>query len=401
MSSLKPVNVKGRIEHIDVIRGIAVLGILFVNMAHFSYPDLYLSMMDADNFITANWGKLDKLVKVLLNIFVQMKFIFIFSFLFGFGMILMMFRADEKGQKFAPLYLRRLAVLFLFGVIHSFLLWDGDILMDYALLGFILFLFRKCRPKVFFISAILLYLLFSVPTILYELSSVGESEQLAKWQVEMMDESEQNAKQALAVYSEGTFTEIATQRVHDRIYYMSINGMVSLNPIIYFFANIPYFSMFLLGAYFAKRKILHHPKKYNKLLKKLMFISVIIGLPSNILFGIFHYDLFILIGAPFLAVFYIVTIVFLFNSPVGKKLLKPLKAVGRMALTNYILQSVIATTIFYNYGFGLYGKIGPFVGLIFTISIVIFQIVFSNYWFKKFQFGPLEWLWRKMTYLRL
>lgn len=121
MNTLQPLQGKGRIEHIDVIRGVAIFGILLVNMAHFSYPDLYLVMIGPDNFFAEGWGKVDHITEVLLNVFVQMKFISIFSFLFGFGMIIMMNRVEGRGQNFTPIYLRRLLALFVFGAIHAFL----------------------------------------------------------------------------------------------------------------------------------------------------------------------------------------------------------------------------------------------------------------------------------------
>src|SRR5699024_9875775 len=244
MNDLHAIQEKSRIEHIDVIRGIAILGILLVNMAHFSYPDLYLLLIEPNNFFTKEWSTADQITTTLLDIFVQMKFILMFSFLFGFGMIIMMERAEEKGQKFGPIYIRRLLALLLFGTIHAFFIWDGDILTEYALLGFVLFLFRKRRPKTLLIWMIVFYALFALPIVLATAFSVKESAEMAEFQTEMAAESEQNAKQALQNYGEGTFIEIAKQRIHDRMYYMSMNGMASLNPILYFYVNIPYFSMF-------------------------------------------------------------------------------------------------------------------------------------------------------------
>ena len=155
-----------RIEHIDVIRGFAIFGILLVNMAHFSYPDLYLQFVGPDNFFAAEWGKAGHFIKEsILAIFIQMKFIMLFSFLFGFGMILMMERMENKNRNFTPMFLRRIAALFLFGSFHAFFIWDGDILTDYALLGLLLLLFRKRKAKTLLVWAIILYLLFTIPIV--------------------------------------------------------------------------------------------------------------------------------------------------------------------------------------------------------------------------------------------
>lgn len=401
MNELHPIRENSRIQHIDVIRGIAILGILLVNMAHFSYPDLYLLFTGPDNFFAQDWDTADKITVKLLDTFVQMKFITMFSFLFGFGMIIMMERAEEKGQKFGPIYIRRLLALLLFGTIHAFFIWDGDILTEYALLGFILFLFRKRRPKTLLIWAIVFYALFALPVALATMIPFQESAEMAEYQAEMAAESEQNAKQALQNYGEGTFMEIAKQRIHDRMYYMSMNGMASLNPILYFYVNIPYFSMFLLGAYFAKRKILHRPNDFKSSLRKLWIISFVVGLPSNIVYGFYESEAFLLLGAPFLMLFYVISVVFLLKFAWGKKILMPFAAVGRTAFTNYMMQSVIATTLFYNYGFGLYGKVNPFLGLFISLGIFIGQLIISNYWLKYFRYGPLEWIWRIATYKKV
>jgi len=401
MKPLQPIQKSERIQHIDIIRGIAILGILLVNMAHFSYPDLYLHIIGPNNFFVESWHTLDHVTNKWLNIFVQMKFITMFSFLFGFGMIIMMERSEAKGQKFVPLYARRLLVLLLFGIIHAFFIWDGDILTEYALLGFVLLLFRKRKPKTLLIWTIVFYSLFAIPVAIVSAIPTHDGYEMTEWETEMVLESEENAKQALHIYSEGTFFEVAKQRIHDRMYYMSLNGMASLNPILYFYANIPYFSMFLLGAYFAKRKLLHRPEDHKSTLRKIWIISLLIGLPANSIYGFTDNDALLLIGAPFLMLFYIISFVYLINFPWSNKLLMPFAAVGRTAFTNYIVQSIIATTIFYSYGLGLYGKINPFLGLFISFSIFTLQIILSNVWLRHVNYGPLEWIWRAATYMKL
>lgn len=401
MNSIKPISQSERLDHIDIIRGLAIFGILLVNMAHFSYPDLYLYLIGPDNFFQTGWNKADQLTRTLLDIFVQMKFITMFSFLFGFGMMIMMERATARGQKFIPLYVRRLFWLFVFGTIHAFFIWDGDILMDYALLGLILILFRNSKPKTLFIWAISLYMLFLIPIILVQSTAFIENEDLMAWEDDLKQESEKEAKQALEIYGGGTFSDIVNQRIHDRLFYMSMNGSLSFNPILYFFTNIPYFSMFLLGMYTAKRKLLHDITKHRRLFKTICYIALFIGLPFNILYGLFHHEVYLLIGAPLLMLGYMTLIIILLDKPIGRRILNPLKAVGRTAFTNYIMQSLIATTLFYNYGLGLYGKVYPFMGLWISLAIFIIQLVISHWWLKRFSFGPLEWLWRILTYKKM
>ncbi len=399
LNTLQPVSGNERIQIVDVLRGIAILGILLVNIAHFSYPDLYLSMIGKENFFTNQWSDADRAVRVLLDIFVQMKFILLFSFLFGFGMVVMMERANEKGRKFVPIYIRRLLALLLFGVIHAFLIWDGDILMDYALLGFILLLFRKAKARTLVIWAIIFYMLFSVPFVLSSFS-MGSQPEMAEWQQSLQVEMEAEAKQALQVYGNGTFIEIAEQRLHDRMTYMSMNGMLSLNPLLYFYSSLPYFCMFLVGAAFAKARILHRPTEKQGVLKVIWLLGLIVGLPANIAFGIKNQEIYLLLGAPFMMLFYIATITFLYHQTRIRKLLQPFSAVGKTAFTNYLMQSLIGTFIFYNYGLGLYGKVHPFLGILLTIGIFVGQLIISHYWVKRFAFGPFEWLWRMLTYLK-
>src|SRR5699024_5287682 len=194
--------------------------ILLVNMAHFSYPDLYLMIIGSDNFFFENWSKLDHVTKFLLDTFIQMKFITMFSFLFGFGMILMKDRIEARCLTFKLIYSRRLFVLLFFGFIHAFFIWDGDILTEYALLGFLLLLFSHRKAKTLFIWAISLYAIYTLFAILVSTVPVDATNEMDALQIEALE----NAEQALENYSNGTFIEVAKQRIHDRYYYMTFNG---------------------------------------------------------------------------------------------------------------------------------------------------------------------------------
>lgn len=397
MNKLHPISEQERLDVIDIIRGFAIFGILLVNMAHFSYPDMYLSLVGKNNFFTENWGALDHLTRGFLDIFVQAKFITMFSFLFGFGMVIMMERAKAKGEKFVPIYLRRLFVLFGFGVIHAFFIWDGDILMDYALMGFVLLLFRNFKPKTLLIWAIVLFSLYSLPYLfigIYSLSTNNGMETI--YDQEFIQEMEKEAKQAMEHYQNGTFLEVFKQRIHDRLYYMDSLGMWPLQPILYGYSMIPYFSMFLLGAAFAKWRMFHEVKKNQQLLKRICWTGLLVGLPLNIL-AVFEQS-FWFIGAPFLMLFYVMSITLIMKQQKWQKKFMKVAAVGRTAFTNYIMQSIICTSLFYSYGFGLYGKVYPFVGLFISIVIFAVQVIISHKWLKKYRLGPLEWVWRTLTY---
>ncbi|XRL85366.1 DUF418 domain-containing protein [Bacillus subtilis] len=391
MSSLQPTLTNERIGVLDVLRGMAIFGILFVNLAHFSYPDMYLSMLGKENFFMDKWSEADFAAADILKFFIQTKCILLFSFLFGFGMVVMMERAENKGKRFVPLYVRRLMALLLFGTIHAFLIWDGDILTEYALLGFVLLLFRKSKPKTLLIWAVSLYLLFSIP---FMLTSFDQSNGQ-----EWVQAVTQQAKQAIHVYGSGSLKDIAEQRIHDRLVYMSSNGMLTYNPLNFFFASIPYFSMFLLGAAAAKSRYLHEPEKHRKGLKRLWMAGLVIGIGAQVLYSVTDKEICLLIGAPFLMFFYVTTVVYLYHKTRVRTVLQSFSAVGRMAFTNYLMQSIVCTWIFYHYGLGLYGKVYPAAGVLITIAVCAVQMVFSHLWLRVFRIGPFEWLWRSATYL--
>ncbi|PON00546.1 hypothetical protein BJH90_12030 [Bacillus halotolerans] len=392
MALLQPTLTNERIGVLDVLRGIAIFGILFVNLAHFSYPDMYLSMLGKDNFFTEKWSGADFAAAEILKFLIQTKCILLFSFLFGFGMVVMMERALSKGKRFVPLYIRRLLALFIFGTIHAFLIWDGDILTEYALLGLVLLLFRKAKPKTLLIWAVSLYLLFSLPFILASFHQANGQE----WAQAAI----QQAKQALHAYGNGSLKDIAEQRIHDRLVYMSMNGMLTYNPLNFFFASIPYFSMFLLGAAAAKSRFLHQPEKHRKALKRVWLSGLVIGISAHILYSVTEIEVFLLVGAPFLMFFYVTTIVYLYHKTRLAKPLQYFSAVGRMAFTNYLMQSIICTWIFYHYGLGLYGKVYPAAGVLITIAVCALQMIISHLWLRAFRIGPFEWLWRSLTYMK-
>jgi len=395
VEKLQPIKETERLELIDIIRGIAIFGILLVNMAHFSYPDMYIMYLSDNNFIKESWHVLDHITRWLLDVFVQGKFITMFSFLFGFGMVMMMERAQRKELAFVPLFTKRLIALLVFGIIHAFFIWDGDILMDYAVLGFILLLFRHCKPKTLIIWALSLFALYSlILSAIGVLSMTFSNEEV--FGEEFILSMEREALQAYDMYQNGTVMEVFAQRIHDRLYYMDASGMWPFNPLMYLLFMIPYFSMFLLGAAFHKLRIFQNRSKHRSLMKRVLVISLIIGLPINLLSA--YEPSFVTVGGPFLMLVYVMSIALLVDHQAWKLMLKPFASVGRTAFSNYIFQSIICTTLFYSYGFGLYGKVNPFLGIWISILIFILQVVLSKLWLRNYRMGPLEWVWRTITY---
>ncbi|QOR67499.1 DUF418 domain-containing protein [Cytobacillus suaedae] len=383
MNQLTPIQGKERIQSIDIIRGLAILGIFLVNMAAFNSPVLYMG---------PDWwtDKLDLWTKDFINLFAQASFYTMFSFLFGFGVMIFKERIIEKGFSFPKLYFRRLFVLLIIGSIHAFLFWHGDILITYAIIGVIFFLFHKVKPITLLVWSLVLII---IPTVLMTglllLALLFEPSALT------LPYDDKMSEQSMEVYSTGTFAEITSQRFQD--WYM-VNG-----PFNFPFMLVTLLPMFLLGALAAKVKWFSKVDEHIKSIKIVWVITLIIGVPLKLLPYLFGQNLmteFIqdTIGGPAIAIFYITSILLLLRKTMWQSLLSPLSYVGRLSLSNYLLQSITCTLLFYSYGLGFYGKVSPFVGLILTLVIFSIQIILSRLWLNHFRFGPVEWLWRSLTY---
>lgn len=354
---------------------------------------------------------LDRIAAWGIQVFAESKFYPIFSFLFGLGFALQVQRAEARGASFVPFYLRRLCVLLLIGAAHAVFVWVGDILVLYALLGAILLLFfRKRSPRtlliwagVFLAISVLLPVGLSGLALLAKLTPAGAAEVSASF-AESEAGLRADAARAALVYATGSFAEITLQRLSDLRLMYSIVVFLAFNAL----------GMFLLGLYVGRRGIVRDISAHVPLFKKLFWWGLALGASSNLAYAIVNggsefalptwmdllADSVRTIGAPALALSYIAGLTLLLQHDAWRARLGPLAAVGRMALTNYLLQSLVATTLFYGYGFGLFGQIGPALGVVLTVAIFTAQIPLSMWWMGRFQFGPVEWLWRTLTYLR-
>jgi uncharacterized protein len=375
---IKPSEAKERIHAIDIVRGFALFGIFLVNMPAFFMPILYIDQQKATETV------LDKATVIFIDIFAQANFYTLFSFLFGFGTIFFYERLKEKELRPLPYLLRRFLFLLLLGVIHMVLIWHGDILITYAITAFVLILFLNAKGKTLLNTAIAMI---GLPHLFVGLLVIISGRSSSP-------ERPKSANDIQEVYQHGSFLEITSQRIADYFYVHGGLGIV--------FILITLLPMFLLGAYFAKEKLFHHVGEHKSKLKMLAFITLAIGIPLKVLP---HFTDHIIasmyqdgIGGPLMAIGYATTIVLLVEAKVGLKVLAPLRYIGRMSLSNYILQSVICTFLFYSYGLGLYGSITHKVGLLLTLAIFVGQIFLSKWWLQNYQYGPLEWVWRTVTY---
>ena len=403
-SLVAPVQQAERIEIVDILRGFALFGILLVNMALFSYPFQSILFPAAPEM---PWY--DRAATWLIHFLGEGKFYALFSMLFGLGMILLMERIEARGRRFVPFYMRRLLALLLIGLVHAFLIWPGDILIIYALLGFPLLLFRKARPRTLLIWAVILIaiplLFMAAATGLVALGSMTPegAQQIGQSFAVTKAGYLADVARGVEVYAGGNFLEITAQRAYD---YMSI-GLISL-----FALGFNVLAMFLVGAWFGKRRVFHDLDAHRPLLRRLLLWGLAVGLLGNAMYatlimGIPRYDASIDlliatvaqgIGAPLLMLAYVAAIALLALRPTWGRRLSVLAPVGQMALTNYLLESIIGTLIFYGYGLALFGRVGAAWGIVLTVAIYLLLIPFSHWWMKRFLYGPAEWLWRSLTY---
>ena len=396
-SQISPVSSQERIEILDVLRGLAVCGILIGNMQWFSGYGMMPATLARQTPLS------DQVTHFLVHFFVEGKFYSIFSFLFGFGFALQIARAQERGDMKASLFKRRLFWLLIIGLLHAYLLWAGDILSIYALMGYLLILFRKKTNRsllkwvvVLLVIPILSYILF------YFLFAIFvPPETVAKMDAGQIDYWNQTVKNV----PQNNYIQIATGYNLNFIVirYVSLILEMRLPKIL---------AMFLLGFYAYRRGYFQDLSKHKPFIRRVLIYGLILGLVGNVAFatlagseavfppspagiiGVISYAF----GVPALALFYIAMVATLWQKTGRRRLLSYLAPVGRMALTNYLLQTLICVFIFYGYGFGLFGRVGAVTATLIAIAIFLFQIFTSRLWLKFFNYGPVEWIWRQLTY---
>ncbi len=391
-----PIGIGNRYGVLDALRGFALLGIILANSGYFSMyiflsPEMRASMPLAG---------LDKGLEYFHLVFVDGKFYSIFSLLFGIGFYIFLF---GKGQsRRIGLFYRRLFVLFLLGLAHSLLIWDGDILVFYALTGMLLPLFMKFRAR----TLVILWAVMVMLPLAFDALKVVTDDKL----------NISKPFYALAI-GHDTHSGITQQNVsHWVLYNTSYPDLLNWNRsgVLWSWALrtdgnriFKVLAMFLLGLAVGKAQLYQRIEELAPGLKQLMYWMLAIGLVGGALKlaahetgrlpqpeGLLDTLAYCLNVAP-LAVAYSIALALLYRKGNSLRWLEPM---GRMALTNYMIQSVAGLWIYYGFGLGLATRMGP-SGFI-PIAIVIFalQVVLSHWWFRHFEFGPMEWLWRALTY---
>lgn len=395
-ASLKPV--QQRLEHLDVLRGFALFGILLVNFQWFTRP-LQAIVLGAEPGLQG----LDLAVDWLIRALAESKFYPLFSILFGAGFALMAERAESRHAPFWGKYLRRLLILLAFGAIHLFLIWSGDILLVYALTGLLMvLLFRKTPARrlwkwaLAFIAGPMLLMWLAALSIW---ATQGDPELHASIIAEFEADAqvlEESVAEAAAIHAAGGWTENVAQRLDDGRF-MLVNFAFWIPPIL---------GYFLLGRWLIVTQRLLQPDQHRLFFRRWRSRGLLLGLPLAITgawimqganasipsLSVAAGMTFAMSGALLLALAYLSLVI------LGSERLRFLAPAGQMALTNYLCQSLVWTWVFYGHGLGLWGEIPRAWHPLIVVAFFIVQVAFSQFWLKRYRFGPAEWLWRSLTY---
>ncbi len=388
-----PIAPQERLDSLDILRGFALFGILWVNM-----PERWRE------------GSIDGIFDQVRNLLATGKFVTIFGFLFGVSFSLQWLRATAHGRRPAVHSLRRLTVLFLIGVIHCVLVWEGDVLTTYALTGAYLLVVQRLHVSQRTILALALCLL-AVTTV--------------RGEVEL-------TRRVTREVGAASYRDITGTQLRERVQRMALDETRSYTTTPYAHGvrerweglrdqlqsretYIPdaAFVCFLLGLWAARSGIFHDVRSHSVLLCRILRWGLPLGatlffaaLVSRHLLWAGHntwlVDSFFraaeMIGRPILGLSYVATILLLLQNERWRGRLGPLKYAGRMALTNYLMQSLVFTAVSYGYGLGMYSMLTGVTVLLSTLAFFTAQVYLSRWWLSRFRFGPAEWLWRSLTY---
>lgn len=433
-----PVRESARITALDAARGFALLGILLVNIQAFAEPfgKFIVPKPESPDAATAT-------LFYLVKVFAEGKFYPLFSILFGIGLILQMGSVQSAGRSFRPLYLRRLFVLLLFGLVHALLLWYGDILFIYALCGTVLLLCSRLQGKTLLtIGAVLLLGVAVVGGSVFGFMTYASNARPAPVSVEASTDPEPAAVKP-------SRPDDLDRLAKDSPFFTLINGFRderiqggpehpvwlenetkayrdgpwldsflfrAMTWVFYLVFSLIGFGWSVLAAFFIGAGLagvgFFSPER-RPLRRRLVILGLLIGLPAAA-FGAFAPGLIqgslpaMLIAGfctfaagPLVALMYLSAVTLIAESGSLRGVLRTLSAVGRMALTNYLTHTLVCTFIFYHWGLGQFGQWSRPERILLVVGIFAAQCVLSPLWLSMFRFGPMEWLWRTLTYGRL
>ncbi|TBR43790.1 DUF418 domain-containing protein [Marinomonas agarivorans] len=385
-----------RLVTLDFIRGIAVLGILMMNIQFFSQPmSAYGNPTSYGDFTGANFW-----VWLISHLIFDQKFMSIFSILFGVGIMIFSDNISAKSLSPRRYHYIRMVLLLGFGLIHGFFIWSGDILVSYALCGMIVYWFRHARSRTLLIISVPLLLIFWLMlTGIGALMSTLPNGELAQEVQASWHPTVSEHQQEINAYN-GSWSMVSEQRI--------THTLLILSDTFLYYPRI--IALMLIGMALYKTGLIKGHKSQASY-RDMGFCFTLLGWMITA-FGIhqnlehqfaWDYSMFYGVGynywgSVFSALGYISLLIWLSQYLDQSVIKRALTNVGRMAFTNYILQSLICTSIIYGYGFALFGALSRVEQVIMVIAVWVFLLLFSSIWLQHFRFGPLEWLWRSLTY---
>lgn len=377
-----------RIDSIDILRGLSIIGILFMNIVGFHMNEIFTDPLMYFK------SPVDQLLFKLNILFIHNSFYPIFAFLFGFGLAIMAENITRRGENFLPILYRRMIAMLVFGLIHGFFIYYGDILNVYAVLGCVAIIFLMLPNFMTLIAAALLIGINMFKSYPIMLSVFMQPGFFGKEFVNF--ETTQN--EWIDVMTSGNFAEIL--RYNQAFFY---EGSTPINPdtTINFFLTI--MPCILIGMFAKRANLLPLITEHKITMFVLSLFSGLLGFTLKYLMIAYDINMmssseYIYYGGVFLSISYIIWVTLLCENARIKSMLKPLQLMGKMSFTLYIMQSVFMFIIFYV--FKLYAQLTLSQVYLIALAIIIFQMIFTHFYFKKYKQGPLEWVWRKITYLK-
>jgi uncharacterized protein len=395
-----------RLVALDVVRGFALLGILLMNVEFFLRPVQAL-VLGREQWPQA----VDRAAGWLVAAFVQGKFYILFALLFGMGFAIQLERWGRDGGPFAGRFLRRMAGLAAIGLLHATLIWYGDILFSYALIGVALLAFRRTpvrRLPAWGLALVVVPLLVGT-ALRWQTGRSAERATgggpAAQARAEYLAGVRAGAAEAERVYRSGTPAEIQVQRVED--------ARLQFGFFPFFAPGV--LGIFLLGAWFVRAGVVADPEAHAALLRRLTRTGLALGAPLAVAAMHLGADagqadvsphalgghVVMQAASLLLGLAYFAGLLRIARRPGWVSRLAPVAAAGRMALSNYLLQSILVTALAYGWGLGLYGRVPRATQLLLALAVWGVNLAVSHWWLARFRFGPAEWLWRSITYGRL
>ena len=350
-----------RLVELDILRGLALFGVMAINLVFEFRVSIFEQFLPLNEIASP----LDRAVEAFLDRAITLKAFALFSLLFGAGLAIQFERLPVKRR--VVLLLRRLVVLLAIGLLHMTLIWNGDILTEYALAGLLAlpFLFG---PTWLLATSGLLFLGLYLTPYLSQLVPLPDTSSMAH-----------HVLDARSVYATGSFSEVLSFRLGE------LRAIAPLH--VWIFPRT--IALFLLGAFIWRTGVVQRASDNRWILFGVALAAVIVTIGAGRE-----------LATVTLAFAYGASIIGLASTQPGSKLLGWAAPLGRMAFTNYLVQSLIFSWMFYGYGFGLFGQVGASAALAFGVVVYVVQVFFSRWWLLRYSFGPVEWLWRTLIYGR-